>query len=130
MKTKVYEYSNCSTCKQALKFLEKNGIPFEQIPIVDHPPTINELKHVLTAMKAQGGSIKNLFNTSGVQYRELAIAEKLKSGLSESDALKLLSENGKLIKRPFVVTKDSGTTGFKPETWSQFFKGSTRGKDS
>ncbi len=130
MKTKVYEYSNCSTCKQALKFLASAEIPFDRVAIVENPPSVKELKHVLAAMKADGGSIKNLFNTSGVQYRELGIAEKLKAGLSESEALKMLSENGKLVKRPFVVTAESGTVGFKPEAWTKFFKSKPRGKDA
>lgn len=130
MKTKVFEYGNCSTCKQALKFLDAKGIPFERIPIADNPPSIKELKHVLSVLKAEGGSLKNLFNTSGVQYRELGIAEKLKAGLSEAEALKLLSENGKLIKRPFVVTAESGTVGFKADVWTRFFKQSNGRKDS
>jgi arsenate reductase len=126
MKIKVFEYSNCSTCKQALKYLEVKKIVFERIAIIENPPSISELQNVLKAFKSQGGSIKNLFNTSGVLYRELGIAEKLKAGLSEKDALNLLSENGKLVKRPFVVTKDGGTVGFKPEAWNQFFKSMTR----
>jgi arsenate reductase-like glutaredoxin family protein len=37
--------------------------------------------------------------------------------MSEAEALKLLSQNGKLIKRPFLLTTHDGTVGFKPETW-------------
>ena len=72
---------------------------------------------MLGYIKKQGGSIKNLFNTSGVQYRELKIADKLKSGLSDEEALQLLSKNGKLIKRPFALTKTTGVVGFKEEVW-------------
>lgn len=41
--------------------------------------------------------------------------------LSEVDALKLLSENGNLIKRPLVITADSAINGFKEEGWAEFF---------
>lgn len=117
MKFKVYEYKNCSTCKKALKYLDEKGISYDRIPIVDQPPTLIELKQMLTHLKANGKTFKNLFNTSGEMYRELKISDRIKAGLSEEEALKLLSKNGKLIKRPFVLTPKSGTVGFKPEEW-------------
>ena len=88
---------------------------YKSLPIVDQPPTLAELKAMLKHLKQDGGSIKNLFNTSGVQYREMGMSQKLKDGLSEGDALKILSKNGKLIKRPFILTKTNGVVGFKPE---------------
>ena len=121
MSTKVYEYSNCSTCKKALKFLTDKKISFEKIAIVEQPPTIKELKKMLGHLEKAGGSLKNLFNTSGQVYREMEISEKLKAGMSEDEALKLLSQNGKLIKRPFLLTSESGTVGFKEETWKKLF---------
>lgn len=114
---KVYEYSNCSTCKQALKYLDAIGAKYERIAIVETPPTPAELKKMLGFIVAAGGSLKNLFNTSGVQYRELDMAAKLNAGIKESDALTLLSKNGKLIKRPFLLTDEGGTVGFRKENW-------------
>ena len=119
---KFYEYKACSTCQKAAKFLEKNKVAFERIPIVESPPKISELKKMLSLIKAEDGTFKNLFNTSGVQYRELKIAEQIKAGLTESEALKLLSENGKLIKRPFVLSADHGFVGFKEDVWKKAFK--------
>lgn len=74
---------------------------------------------MLEHLKARGGTIKDLFNTSGIQYRELKIAEQFKAGLSDSKALNLLSENGKLVKRPFLLGEDFGLVGFKPEAWAK-----------
>ena len=119
---KVYEYKNCSTCQKAVQFLEGKKIRFQKIPIVDQPPTPAEIKKMLGYLKKQGGSFKNLFNTSGVQYRELKISDKIKAGLSEEDAIDLLSKNGKLIKRPFLLTDQTGTVGFKPEVWKEVLK--------
>lgn len=121
MSVKVYEYKNCSTCQKALKYLDAKGISYERLPIVDQPPTLTELKKMLSYVKATGGSFKNLFNTSGVQYRELKISDKIKDGLSEDDALKLLTKNGKLIKRPFLLTPNDGRVGFKPDEWKKLF---------
>lgn len=121
MSIKIYEYKNCSTCKNALKYLDTKKLKYEKSPIVDQPPTISELKKMLEHVKSGGGSFKNLFNTSGVQYREMEIAQKIKDGMTEDQALKLLAKNGKLIKRPFVLTATNGAVGFKPEVWAKLF---------
>lgn len=122
MDLKFYEYSKCSTCQKALKYLTAQKINFEKIAIVDHPPTLNELKKMLQYLKNEDKNFKNLFNTSGVLYRELKISEQLKNGLTEAEALKLLSQNGKLIKRPFLIGPDFGTVGFHESDWKTLLK--------
>jgi arsenate reductase len=122
MNAKFYEYKNCSTCQKAAKFLDAKKAKYERIPIVEQPPSQSELWRMLGHLKEAGGSFKNLFNTSGQQYRELGIAEKIKAGMSEEEAVKLLAKNGKLIKRPFFLTGKSGTVGFKPDIWEKLIK--------
>ena len=121
MSVKVYEYKNCSTCQKALKYLTAKKIGFERLPRVDQPPTLSELKLMLKHLKAKGDTFKNLFNTSGIQYRELKISDKIKAGMTEAQALELLSANGKLIKRPFVLTSTTGVVGFKQDQWKLLF---------
>lgn len=116
-KTKIYEYPKCSTCVKALQFLDKRKVAYDKIDISQQPPTVPELKQML---KHYDGQIRRLFNTSGIQYRELGIAEKLPN-MSEAEALKLLSGNGKLVKRPFVLTADEGVVGFKEDEWKKIF---------
>lgn len=115
---KIYEYANCSTCKKALKFLDARKIKYEKIAITETPPSLLELKKMLAYLK---GDIRKLFNTSGLAYREMKLGEKLPS-MSEADALKLLAANGKLIKRPFVLTANQGLVGFKQEKWEEDWK--------
>jgi arsenate reductase len=121
MAVKVYEYKACSTCVKALKYLDSKKVAYTAIPIVEQPPTLSELKLMLGYIKSADGTFKNLFNTLGVQYRELKISDKIKAGMTEEEALKLLSKNGKLIKRPFLLTKNSGTVGFKEDVWKKLF---------
>jgi arsenate reductase len=111
---KVYEYDKCSTCKKALKFLDARKVAYQRLPIVDQPPTLAELKKML----AHVGDLKKLFNTSGQVYREMKLGEKLGS-MSESEALRLLASNGKLIKRPFALSGDKGMVGFKEVEWKK-----------
>lgn len=117
MTVRVYEYEKCSTCRQALKFLDARKVAYQRVPIVDQAPSLAELK----AMLAFTGDLKRLFNTSGVVYRELGMGEKLKT-MKEADALALLSKNGRLVKRPFVLLKDRGLLGFKVDEWKAAFK--------
>jgi arsenate reductase len=113
---KVYEYAKCSTCVKALKFLDARGVAYEKVDITTQAPTLAELK----AMRDQGVDLRKLFNTSGLVYKEMKLSEKL-PGLSEAEALKLLSSNGRLVKRPFVLGEGFGLVGFRDEDWEKHF---------
>ncbi len=119
---KIYEYNGCSTCKKALRFLESRKIGFERVAIVETPPSLAELKKMVGYLEANGADFKKLFNSSGVLYREMEISKKLKSGMTEGEALKLLATNGKLVKRPFLLTANSGTVGFNEVEWKELLK--------
>jgi len=114
---KLYQYKKCSTCRKASKFLEENNIEFSSLDITEQPPTVAELEVMLLSY---GGEIRKLFNTSGVQYRELNMKEKLPT-MEAKQALELLSGNGKLIKRPFLLDGNGkGIVGFKETDWGDF----------
>ena len=49
-------------------------------------------------------------------YRELNIKEKMDT-MSDDEKLKLLSENGMLVKRPIVLGDDFALVGFKESEW-------------
>ena len=114
---KLYQYPNCSTCRKASKFLKDNNVEFESIVITDQPPTVAELNSMLDSYN---GEVKKLFNTSGMQYRELNMKEKLPT-MAAHEAIELLSANGKLIKRPFLLNSEQqGIVGFKEADWQAF----------
>jgi arsenate reductase len=117
-KIKFYQYAKCSTCVKAKKFLDSKGVDYKDIPIVDSPPTKADLKKML---KAYDGELKKLFNTSGVMYREMNMKDKM-SSLTEEKAFDLLSKNGKLVKRPFVISDQASRVGFKEDEWKEIFK--------
>ncbi|MES2963552.1 MAG: Spx/MgsR family RNA polymerase-binding regulatory protein [Bdellovibrionota bacterium] len=121
MAIKVYEYKGCSTCQKALKFLDSRKVKYEKLPIVDEPPSKAELKTMLAHLEADGGTFKNLFNTSGQLYRELDVSSKLKAGMTATEAIELLAKNGKLVKRPFVLGSNFGMVGFKEDVWKKRF---------
>lgn len=104
----VYQYPKCSTCRGALRWLDAQGVKYQSIDIVESPPTVDVLTRVL---EASGLPIAKLFNTSGQAYREGNYKEQLKT-LSRADALAALASNGKLIKRPLLVSPQLSLVGF------------------
>jgi arsenate reductase (glutaredoxin) len=118
MAIKVYQYPKCSTCRKALKWLDGHGVGYASVDIVTTPPKKAEL---LRALKS-GIPMKKLFNTSGQSYREGGWSEKL-SKVSEAQALEALAADGKLVKRPFVLTDDGILVGFDEAAYKAAFKG-------
>lgn len=112
----VYVYSKCSTCQKALAFLSKKNVSFIKKEITETPPSLKDLKNMLH----HKGNVRKIFNTSGQLYREMQLNEKLKN-LSETEAFKLLSQKGMLVKRPFVLGKDFGLLGFNEAEWDKAF---------
>jgi arsenate reductase len=110
----IYTLSNCSTCRDATKWLRARGVGFTEKPIREAPPTLAELKATLAAYD---GKITRLFNTSGMDYRALGIAEKL-PGLTKDEALQLLASNGRLVKRPFLAGNGVALVGFDEKAWA------------
>ena len=114
---KLYQYPKCSTCRKATKFLNDQGIEFKSIDITEKPPAKTELKAMLASYD---GEIRKLFNTSGVQYRDLKMKDRLPT-MSAKEAIDLLADNGKLIKRPFLLNQEKkGIVGFKEQVWQDF----------
>jgi arsenate reductase (glutaredoxin) len=116
MSLRVYAYKNCDTCRRALKWLEAHQVAHEVVPIREQPPTEAEHK----AMLRQVGDLRRLFNTSGQDYKTLNMKDRLPK-LSEAEALALLAQHGNLVKRPFAISAEAGTTGFDEEKWRELF---------
>lgn len=110
----VYGYQKCSTCRDALKWLADHGIDHRVKAIRETPPSVEELH---AALKAHGGELRKLFNTSGIDYRALGLKDQLPT-LSDAAALALLTANGNLVKRPFLIGDGKVLVGFKPAVWA------------
>ena len=115
----IYTYAKCSTCRNAVKWLDAHGIAFTEKPIRETPPSRAELERMLAF---QGGELRKLFNTSGGDYREMKIGEKLDT-MTTAAALELLAGHGNLVKRPFLLTAQVGLVGFKPDVWAEALNG-------
>lgn len=108
-------YPKCTTCKKAQKWLDDNGIEYEQRNIKDDNPTAEELSHWV---QLRGGSTKGIFNTSGQLYRSMGLKDKLPN-MSLNEQTELLASDGMLVKRPIIVGKDFVLFGFKESQWQE-----------
>ncbi len=111
----IYIHPKCTTCKNAVKFLQLHfkENQYTLMDITKTPPTRAELEQMLHWYKSD---VKKLFNTSGIQYRELGLSEKLKN-MSVKEALQLLAGNGMLVKRPFLLADEFCFVGFNETVW-------------
>ena len=113
----VYSYNRCSTCRKALSWLKENNLVLVVIDITTDPPS----RSLLKAAFEQFGDRRPLFNTSGQSYRALGAAAI--RAMDDDEALDALAADGRLIKRPFVVTPEGRVlVGFKPEVWQDQLK--------
>lgn len=112
------EYSKCSTCRNAKKWLDERKVSYEDRPIVDQNPSVEELKNWI---KRSGLPLKSFFNTSGLVYKALQLKDKL-VGMSEEEQISLLASDGKLIKRPLLIGENQVLVGFKTDEWENCVK--------
>ncbi len=114
----LYAYPKCSTCKNAMKFLQANNIEFKMIDIKENPPSPKELKNYIDRSNLP---IQKFFNTSGLKYKELNLKEKM-SSLTEEEKISLLSSDGMLIKRPLLIDDHFILVGFKEQEYIEKLK--------
>ena len=106
---RFYHYNKCGTCRKAKKFLDQRKIVYKEIDITLNPPPKTVLKKAIAAY-----GMKKLFNTSGMEYKEKKIKDKIGS-MTETQALDMLCKSGRLVKRPIVVDSSRVTVGFNQE---------------
>lgn len=111
-------YPGCSTCRKAQKWLDEHGAAYEWRDIKKDNPTEAELR---AWQKKSGLPVRRFFNTSGQQYRALALKDRLPS-MSEDEQFALLATDGMLVKRPLLVAEDTVIPGFREELYEQIIK--------
>ena len=117
---RLYAYDACGTCKKARKWLDERGLAYEVVAIVEHPPQAAALARLVAA---SGLPARKWFNTSGQSYRALtaALGKSGVDALSEAEIVARLAKDGKLIKRPVLVTARGVLVGFREEAWAAHF---------
>ena len=111
-----YSYLKCSTCRKAAKWLEKQDFEYQLIDIVKEPPLLDYLN---LALEQYSPDKKRIFNTRGKAFKSINLDIY---SLSKEEIIQLLSSDGKLIKRPFLVYEEKKVLlGFNEIEYSKQF---------
>lgn len=106
-------YPKCTTCQKARKWLDAHGVSYTFRDIRTDNPSEAELRD----FQARSGlPLKRFFNTSGLQYRALALKNRLPS-MSEEEQFALLATDGMLVKRPILAGDGFVLAGFREAEW-------------
>lgn len=112
----VLSYAGCGTCKKALRWFADRGIAVDVRPIVEAPPSEVELGEWIPK---SGRPVRKWLNTSGQSYR--ALGKQKVAAATEEEIVRWLTQDGKLVKRPVVVTSKQVLVGFDEEAYHEVF---------
>ena len=107
----------CSTCRKAAKWLDGKEIDYQLVDIINEPPL---LKYLNLALLQYSEDKKRIFNTRGKAFK---LINPDICSLSKEEIIQLLLNNGKLIKRPFMVYEEKKIIlGFNEIVYNKQFK--------
>jgi arsenate reductase len=112
----VLSYAGCSTCRKALKWLGEHGVEAEVRAIVDQPPTVKELT---VWIASSGLPVRKWLNTSGQSYR--ALDKDVVLAAKDEEIMRWLTKDGKLVKRPVLVSGERVLVGFDADAYAEAF---------
>ena len=105
----IYHNPRCSKSRQTLDLLKQEGINPKIVLYLEEPPSESDLTKILDLL---GIEPRELLRTGEVEYKELNLKDM---ALDDSEIIKLMSENPKLIERPIVVSSNQAIIGRPPE---------------
>lgn len=109
------QYPPCSTCQKAKRWLDAQGLIYDERHIKNEPPAYDELK---AWHSSSGLPLKRFFNTSGLLYKSLGLKDKLPT-MTQEEQLRLLSTDGMLVKRPLLILENRILVGFREQEWRE-----------
>ena len=105
---KIYHNPRCSKSRQGLAILEGSKSEFEIIKYLEETITSKELQDIINLLKIDPLDL--------VRKNELIWKQKYKGkSLTDSEIIKAMVENPKLIERPIVINKGKAVIGRPPE---------------
>ncbi len=106
----IYQKPTCSTCRKAIKIVEKSGKPFIAVNYYEKPLTKSRLKELL---KKGGFKAKKVLRAKEDIYKFLGLAKTEKS---EDELIDLIIKHPNLLQRPLVEKGSKVIMARPPET--------------
>ncbi|MDD3003720.1 arsenate reductase family protein [Flavobacterium sp.] len=109
----VYHNNRCGKSREAVQKLEQSGKEFEIIKYLEHPPTFEELKELLTKLNYQPLDL--------VRQKESVWIENFKGkNLSDDAIIHAMIEFPILIERPIIIFENTAIVARPVEKLNQY----------
>lgn len=95
---KIYHNPRCTKSRQGVAFLEEKGVEFEIVKYLEDNFTVDSLTTVLSELEMS--PIALVRKTEAIWKSDYKGKE-----LSDTDVIKAMVQNPKLIERPIIVNK-------------------------
>lgn len=111
---KIYHNPRCTKSRETLKLIEAKGIEPEIVEYLKDVPSEKEISDLLKKLNIKAEQL--------LRKGEAVYKEKYKGkDLSETEWIKAMHENPKLIERPIVVKGNKAVLGRPPENVKELF---------
>ena len=108
MSIKIYHNPTCSKSRKTLALLEKETTDFKIIEYLKNPLSFDEIKEVVKKLAIKPIDL--------IRKNEEIWINNYKGGeMSDSEIIKAMEENPKLIERPIVIKDNQGVIARPPE---------------
>ena len=97
---KIYMSPSCTSCRKVKAWFDEQNIPYEEINILKHEITLEELKEMLN--KSLDGT-DEIISTRSKVFKERNIDV---DSMSVKELLDFIRENPTILKRPIIVDDD------------------------
>ncbi len=111
----IYGIKHCDTMKKAFAWLDSHGVRYD---FHNYKTAGIDVARLQAWSNQVGWEV--LLNTRGTTWRKLSPTQQ--ANLDENKALKLMSENPSLIKRPVLENGKALLVGFIAEHYTEAFK--------
>ncbi|MEC3907980.1 arsenate reductase (glutaredoxin) [Tamlana sp. 2201CG12-4] len=109
---KIYHNNRCSKSRCGLQILEESGKEFQIIKYLENVPSHQELKEIIGLLGIKPIDL--------VRKNEAVWKSEFKNkDLTDSQIIKAMVENPKLIERPIIIHGDKAVIGRPPEAISE-----------
>lgn len=112
----LYGITNCDTVKKARNWLAENNIVYEFSDFKKNAPSEAVIRQWLEQVP-----LETLLNKRGTTWRKLGDANRQAAENNLEEAIRLMTENPSLIKRPVLRKEVRVYVGFSVENYQKIF---------
>jgi regulatory protein spx len=113
---KIYMSSSCSSCRKVKAWFDDQKIPYQEINILTHTITVDELKEMLN---------KSLDGTDDIVSTRSKIIKERKvniDSMSVAELCQFIKDNPTILKRPIIVDDSKIQVGYNSDEIEIFEK--------